>query len=272
LKLLRVPPPRHDQHLYTPDELELIVSESVAGGMLETREQEMVANIFDFHERRAGQIMIPRTRMAAIAVDISESDLLALVARTPHSRLPVYKGDVDHIVGMLHLKDFVRQQLAGQPFELDPLLRQIPFVPESQPVETLLASFKRLHLHMAIVIDEHGGVAGLVTLEDLIEEVFGEVRDEFDTAEEEPLIVLAPGHIRAQGTVLLDDLEEEVSIGTHEYSNDVNTIGGLVMAELGRPPQVGDKVNIGNIAVQVENVEGMAIKHVVLRFDPDHKD
>jgi CBS domain containing-hemolysin-like protein len=267
LKLLRVPPPGADSRLYSPDELEMIVLESYAGGMLDERAQELVANLLDFSEERVEQVMIPRTLMTAIPTSIAEDELLELFSAIPYSRLPVYEGTVDNIIGMLHLKDLVRQQLAGEPFDPQPLLRQVSFVPETLSVKVLLASFKRLHQHMAIVIDEHGGTLGLVTLEDLLEEVVGEVRDEFDTGEEDPVTLVAPGHLLALGTAQLADLETYVSLPTHEH--DVHTLGGLVFAELGCKPRVGDEVVLGALTLRVQEVQGLSIKRVSIHYEPD---
>jgi CBS domain containing-hemolysin-like protein len=267
LKLLRVPPPGADSRLYSPDELELIVLESYAGGMLDERAQELVANLLDFSEERVEQVMMPRTLMTAIPISIAEDELFELFPTTPYSRLPVFEGTIDNIVGMIHLKDLVRQQLAGEPFDLQSLLRQVSFVPETLSVKVLLANFKRLHQHMAIVIDEHGGTLGLVTLEDLLEEVVGEVRDEFDIGEEDPLALVAPGHLIAQGTVQLGALEIYVPPPVHEH--DVNTVGGLVFAELGCRPRVGDEVVLGTLTLRVEEVQGLTIKQVSIHYEPD---
>ena len=170
------------------------------------------------------------------------------------------------IVGVLLIKDFVRQQLSDESYDLRVLMREISFVPETLPVGDLMTSFTTQRQHMAIVIDEHGGTLGLVTLEDLIEEVVGEVQDEFDTAEEPPITVVAPGHIVAQGTVLLDDINEYVRIS--EHGHDVDTVGGLVMAELGRRPAQGDEINLGDVTLRVEAVERLAITRVSVHFPP----
>ena len=267
LKLLRVPPPGMDSRLYSLDELEMVVLESYAGGLLDQREQELVANILDFSEERVEQVMIPRTLITAIPVTIPEQALLDLVPTTSYSRLPVYRGSIDNIVGMLHLKDLVRQQLSGEPFDLPSLLRKVSFVPETLPVKSLLASFKRLHQHMAIVIDEHGGTLGLVTLEDLLEEVVGDVRDEFDAGEEAPITIVEPGYLIALGVAQLDDLAAYVPIPEHDY--DIATIGGLVLAELGRRPQVGDEIRTGEIIYRVVDVDRLAIKRLSIHFPPD---
>jgi CBS domain containing-hemolysin-like protein len=266
LRLLRVPPSAEASRLHSPDELELIISESSAGGLLRDYERELAVNIFDFVERRVDQVMTHRTSILAIPVTISEDQLLDLATTSRYSRLPVYEGDIDNIVGELHLKDFVRQQLAGGPFDLRSLLRQAPFVPATLPADTLLRLFRRQHQHMAIVIDEHGGTLGLVTLEDLLEEVVGEVRDEFDVDEVAPIVQTAAGHLDVDGAVLLDTIQEYVTIPL--YGHDVHTIGGLVLAELERRPKVGDTVTLGDVILRVEEVEGLTVRRVSVRFDP----
>jgi CBS domain containing-hemolysin-like protein len=267
LALLHIPPPGEESRLYSLDELELLVSESYAEGLLKDYEQALVTNILDFAEERVEQVMVPRPMMTAIPASIAEEELLDLFATTPYSRLPVYRNHVDDIIGVLHLKDLVRQQLAGEAFELRALLRPVSFVPENVPVKTALSQFQKQRQQIAIVIDEHGGTLGLVTLEDILEEVVGEVRDEFDVEEEAPLAFVEPGHLVVQGTVQLDDIEAYVSMGEHEH--DVQTVGGLVWAELGRRPEVGDEVTLGNVTVRVEAMSGLAIAQVALKYPPE---
>jgi CBS domain containing-hemolysin-like protein len=269
LRLLRVPPAHGHARLHSPEEIELIVAESAEGGMLNEDEHEMILKIFDFSERQVGQVMTPRPRVQAMPHDISPADLLTLVTESQHSRFPVYEGDLDHVIGILHIKDLVRQQLATKgKFDIRLVLRPAPAVPEDHPVEKLLAAFKRQHIHMAVVIDEYGGVAGIVTLEDLVEEVVGEVRDEFDV-EKDPRLEIEPGVLEVAGTYLLDELKEEVYLGHDEELPDVETVGGLVVTELGRPPQVGDKVTLaGNVYFTVLDVDGLAVGRVKVEHPP----
>jgi CBS domain containing-hemolysin-like protein len=266
LRLFRVPPPAHGRG-YTPGELELIVSESYAGGLLDENEQEMVASVFDFGERRVAEVMTPRPRMRAIPVTSSEGDVLELLEEPHYNRLPVYEGSIDNIIGMLHVKDLIRQQISGEPFHLRALLRQVPFVPETLLIDNLLAAFRRQHHQIAVVVDEHGGTLGLVTLEDLIEEVFGEVRDEFDPHEEKALVEVAPGELLARGDVIIDEIRAYVDLGDHDHN--VYTIGGLVMAELGHTAAVGEAVKIGDAHIRVEAVDGHSIQRVTVRFTPE---
>jgi CBS domain containing-hemolysin-like protein len=266
LRLLRIPPPSEGSRLYTADDLEHIITESSTGGLVEDFEQQLAANIFDFSERRVGQVMTHRTSITAIPITASESQVLQLVASARFSRVPVFQDNIDDIIGIVHIKDFVRQQLSDAPYDLGVLLREVSFVPETLAVGELLTAFTGQRQHIAIVLDEHGGTLGLVTLEDLIEEVVGEVRDEFDMEEEPPITVVAPGHIVVQGRVLLEDIDEYVVIG--EHGHDVHTVGGLVMAELGRRPSEGDEVNLGNVRLCVEAVERLAITRVSVHFPP----
>jgi CBS domain containing-hemolysin-like protein len=267
LRLLRVPPPGESSRLYTADELELIVTESAEGGLVESFQEQLAANIFDFSERRVGQVMTHRTAITALPITASEADLRELATSLRFSRVPVYQADIDDIVGVLHIKAFIRQQLSEAPFDLRGLLRDVPFVPETLPIVEVLTTLKRQRLHMAIVMDEHGGTLGLVTLEDLVEEVVGEVRDEFDSEEEPPLTRVAPGHVVAQGTLLLDEIKDVVPIG--EHGHDVHTVGGLVMAELGRRALQGDEVFFGAVTMRVEAVEGLAVRRVSIHFPAD---
>jgi CBS domain containing-hemolysin-like protein len=266
LRVLRVPPPESGSRLHTPNELELIVTESFQGGLLDAEEQQLIANIFDFGERRVAQVMTPRTRIRAIDINMGPDEVMELALNSPSSRFPVYQGNIDNITGVLHLKDLVRQELEGSPLDIGPLLREVPAVPESLYVEQLLTLLKRRHLHLAVVIDEYGGTAGLVTLEDLIEEVVGEVRDEFDPEEETETLVVEPGHLIVNGAVPIEDIEEMVPLG--DYEHDVDTVGGLALAELSRPPMEGDEVTINDVLFRVEETEGLAIRRLSIHFTP----
>ena len=268
LALFGVPPATGQQRLHSPEELELIVSESAEGGLLYQEEEEMILNIFDFSERQVGQVMTPRRKVQAIDVSMQEDELLAFVARSSHSRFPVYEDDLDHVVGILHLKDLLHQRLrTDDPLDVRAILRPAPVVPEYQPVEKLLAAFKRERIHMAIVVDEFGGMAGIVTLEDLIEEVVGEVRDEFDV-EKEPLSRLGPGELEVAGDYLLDDLVDIVYLGDEADLPDVETVGGLVVTGLGRPPERGDVLayDSEDVRFTVLDVDGLAVARVKVEF------
>ena len=267
LRLFRIPPAEGHARLHSPEELNLIVSESVEGGLLNEEEQGIIRKIFDFGNRQVNQVMAPRPKVEAVAHNTPLPDLLKQVAESEHSRFPVYEGNLDHIIGMVHIKDLVRFQSRPRGnFDIRLLLRSIPVVPEHYPVEKLLATFKRQRIHMAIVLDEFGGTAGIVTLEDLVEEVVGEVRDEFDR-EGEPIVHVAPGVLEVDGHYLLDDLQEYVYLGEEEELPDIETVSGLIMTKLGRMPRVGDKFSYkDNIQFSVLTIDGLTVARARIEF------
>jgi CBS domain containing-hemolysin-like protein len=267
LKMFHIPPAEGHARLHSPEELELIVSDSVKGGLLNEEERELVEKIFDFSERQVNQVMTPRPRVEAIAHDTPLPDILAQVANSQHSRFPVYEGDLDNIIGVIHLKDLVRlQRVAKGAFDIRLLLRPVPIVPEHYLAEKMLATLKRRRTHLAIVLDEFGGTAGIVTLEDLVEAVVGEVRDEFDV-ENEPIVEVAPGALEVQGTYLLDDLQEYVYLGEEEELPSIETVGGLIMTELGRVPQVGDQFTLrDSIHFTVLAVDGLTVARARIEY------
>lgn len=261
LRAIGIPPAVAHERIYSPKELVLLVEESYEGGLLTDNEEQLLHNIFDLSERRVRQVMTPRLRIAAIPLDIGEQELLKLVAESPYSRFPVYDGDLDHVVGLLLLKDVVRHQISGQePFDLNKLLRHMPVVPETLRVEQLLVAFKRSRVHMALVIDEYGGAAGLVTLEDLVEEVVGEVHDEFDI-ELPPIRQVEPGVLLVRGDLLIEDLREDTMIDLPEEEDlpNVETVGGLVISLLGRPAHPNDRIVLNETNFIVERVDGRAV-------------
>ncbi len=266
LRLLKIPP--GEARLHSTEELEQIVAESAEGGLINAEEEDLILNIFTFGERQVHQMMTPRPKIVALSIDTPQEELLTTAIESPYSRFPVYEEDLDHIIGILHLKDLVRQQLQNSAFNLRFLLRPVPSIPEHYPAEQLLNIFKRRRLHMAIVLDEYGGTAGIVTLEDLVEEIIGEVRDEFDKKEQDPLIELAPGSLEVSGQYLLDDLQEYLTIYRSEELPDVETVGGLIITELGRPPQIGDKLTINSVHFTVLSIDGLAVSRVRIDYSP----
>jgi CBS domain containing-hemolysin-like protein len=267
LRLLRIPAAEKQARLHSPQELELIVAESAEGGLLDEAEKEMIRKIFDFTERQVHQVMTPRPKIEAIPHDALLPEILKLVTESHFSRFPVFEEDLDHIIGIVHIKDLVRKHLRSKGnFDIRLLLRPIHVVPEHYPVERLLTTFKRRRHHMAIVLDEFGGTAGIVTLEDLVEEIVGEVRDEFDR-ESEPMVAIAAGELEVAGNYLVDELSEYVYLGREEDLPDVETVGGLIMAKLGRVPQSGDKVTYNNqIHFTVLAVDGLAVARARVEY------
>lgn len=267
LRAFHIPSAQGQARLMAAEELELIVAESVVGGLIEDDEQEIIRNIFDFSERTVGQVMTSRRKVQAFPVDCEQQELIRTVTKSRHSRFPVFNGDLDHIVGILHLKDLIRLTLGPEgPFDLRLILRTAPEVPEDYRVDRLLTAFKNDKLHMAIVRDEFGGLSGIVTLEDLVEEVVGEVRDEFDV-EREPYHQVRPGTLEVSGDYLLDYLTDDVDLGEKDDLPDVETVGGLIVALLGRPPLNGDVVFFNDtIKLTVIDIDRLAVARARVEY------
>lgn len=264
LKALRLPPAQTRPH--SPEEIEFIIAESVEGGLLNEEEEEILRNIFDFSDRRVGQVMTPRTRVQVISADLSYNEICSFVAESNHTRFPVYRDDREQIIGILHMRDLVETVISGKTdMPIDELISEAPAVPEDTMVEELLETFRRDHIHMALVLDEQGGMAGVVTLEDLVEEIVGEVRDEFDI-EEDPIVEHQDGSIEVEGEYLVASLLEKEIFPDDVVLPDVETVGGLIVTKLGRPPQIGDSVQLSpTLRLSVIKVDGLAIQRAAIR-------
>ena len=243
--------------LVSSAELAYIFEESSEGGLLEPSEQVYLENVIDFHERNVGQVMTPRNRMFALPVDADLTTVLENVCGERHSRYPVYADTRDEIVGILHVKDLARYLLKpAEPFNLANMVRPIMFVPESLPLDDMLGQFRGQHAQVAIVFDEYGGTAGIVTLEDLAEEIIGEIQDEYDE-DIAPFAEIASNTLRVRGDLLLDELTQHYDLDFD--TTEAETVGGLIMALLGQVPQPGDEVTQGELHFVVESTEGMAV-------------
>ena len=264
VKLMGIQPAEAQARLMSPDELEFIVDESYAGGLIQEDEQLFLENIFDLSERTVGQIMTPRTRIIGIPVKTSEEAVLRRICQSRFTRYPVYDGNLDHVVGILHSKDLARHQVhSSDPFDLKELVRTAIFVPESLSLEHMLIRFRKEGVQMAIVFDEFGGTEGLVTTEDLVEEVVGEILDEFDQ-EIPPIQFLGPTLLRVRGDLLLDELNQHFDLNLGHP--DADTVGGLLMASLGRVLHTGDNLDIDGIHFEVEAVKGLAVQTVFVHL------
>jgi magnesium and cobalt exporter, CNNM family len=253
-----------DEQMYTPEELQLIVEESERGGALHAESGRILRELFEFGDLTAGEAMVPRVRVVGIPMGAPPAEIAAVVVDERRTRYPVYEGDLDHIVGMLHVKDLLRRLVAGEAITAQDV-RRIPFVPVTATLDDVLATMQRTHAHLAVVIDEHGGTAGLVSLEDLFEEVVGEI-DEGAPAEPS-IVVERPGVVRAAGTLRLDELGQHFNLELeHE---DVDSVSGLVLARLGRPPRVGDVVDYGRLTLEVTATSGRGVKEVRAVLEPE---
>lgn len=246
---------------YSPEELQMIVEESEAGGVLGTEAGKLVRELFEFGDLTAGEIMVPRVRVVGIPVGASPADVRRLLLTHRHTRYPVYDGDLDHIVGMLHVKDLLRRLILEE--HIGPSdVRSIPVVPETSSLDDVLSTMQRAHAHMAVVIDEHGGTAGVLSLEDLAEEVVGEIDEGVPTAPN--IIRTSDTSARVAGTLRLDELGQAFDVDLEH--DDVDSVSGLVMALVDRPPVVGDMVEYGQFRFTVSSVSGHGAKEVQVEY------
>ncbi|MCL4532327.1 MAG: hemolysin family protein, partial [Actinobacteria bacterium] len=231
-----------------------------AGEGLEADERQMIHGIFEMEDTAVREIMVPRLDVNAVPVDTPLGKVVDLVIASGHSRLPVYRGSLDTIVGIAYAKDLLRHLTAGQTeLPVQSVARPAHFVPESKRVQDLLRELQRKKVHMAIVVDEYGGTAGLITIEDLLEEIVGEIQDEYDS-EEERISPLDEGQAVFDGMVAISDVNQVLGLALE--AEDVDTIGGLVLQKLGRVPAVGDEVPFAGGVVTVLSVVRRRIKRV----------
>lgn len=251
-----------DQY-YTSEELQLIVQESEEQGALRADAGQMLQELFEFGDRTAGEVMVPRVRISGISVGARPDDLRRILGRAPHTRYPIYEGDLDHIIGTYHIKDLLRLLLNSQSVSAAGA-RHTPVVPETARLDDVLALMRKDRAQLAVVIDEHGGTAGVVTLEDLFEEVVGEI-DEGPGGGSQPRRD-AEGRLRVSGTLRLDELGNLFDLDlAHE---DVDSVSGLILTLLGRPPRVGDAVRYGRLQFAVTAVKGHGVEQAAVHLLP----
>ncbi len=228
----------------------------------------MLGNLFRASTKRAEEIAIPRNRIVAVDADESVYRVLKLAADSAYTRIPVFENNIDNIIGFVHLRDLFNLYHRDGKADLRTVLRPVPFVPGTLPVVDVWNRLNEAQSYLAIVFDEYGGTRGLITREDLIEEVFGEVQDEFDH-ERAPIEASGDGQFVVRGDMLIDDLNDLLDLKLpHDLAN---TVGGLLVEELGRMPRVGDSVEVSNVRLRVESVENLAVRLVCLTLlaDPE---
>jgi CBS domain containing-hemolysin-like protein len=242
---------------YTPEELQLVVEESRREGVIRADAGLILRELFEFGDLTAGQAMVPRVRVVGLPAGAGPADVRRIVTDARHTRYPVFESDLDHIVGMLHVKDLLRRLINDEPISVADV-RRIPVVPETTSLDDVLATMQRTRAHMAVVIDEHGGTAGIITLEDLFEEVVGEIDE--GVPRTPALMPQADGALRAAGTVRLDELGQHFDVELEHP--EVESVSGLVLALLDRPPVVGDVVEYGRIRLTVTATTGRGVREV----------
>ncbi|MBA4421067.1 MAG: hemolysin [Anaerolinea sp.] len=245
----------------TDDELKSWVETGQTDGALEKEERQMIYSIFQFGDTLAREIMIPRIDMLALDVDAPLTEVVDAVSKSGHSRIPIYEETIDNIIGLLYAKDLLQYLINIKPFSsLRDVMRPAFFVPEAKKLDDLLTEMQSSRKHIAIVVDEYGGVAGLVTLEDILEEIIGEIRDEYDQLEELAYHKLSDDEYIFLGNIDLDDFNE--IMGTEIEKEMADTLGGLMYGLIGRVPEGGEQELVENLQLTVENVIGRRIHKV----------
>ena len=262
LRLLGQEKAGSEEAVHSPEEIRLLVEQSQESGQMGVHDADLIDAVFEFSEKNAREVMTPRTELVALPVEATLNEVLGVVQESGLSRYPVYDESIDNIIGVVLAKDLLKllaPRANTEAFDLPSIMRPVHVIPGSREVEEVLADFKRLKEHMAVVLDEYGGTAGVVTMEDLLEEIVGEILDEYDTPEDAE----APLHTRAGETLVpgsthIGELNEHFSLTIPDV--DYTTIGGYVFGMLGRLPVVGDRVIAGGAIFTVREMDGRRIE------------
>lgn len=270
---LGLSPPGAEDDVLSEAELRMVVSQSTRGGEIEEQEQEMLYKVFDFADKEASDVMVPRPEVVALSVDLPPEQCLEAVMDSPYTRYPVYRESLDNVVGILHVRDLFSalRERGMHEVKVEELVRPAHIVPETKDLAALLTEFRRANQHMAIVVDEYGEMEGIVTLEDLLEEIVGEIEDEFDLPDES-IEQIDDDTIRVDGTFPIDDFNERFH--TSLPDEDYHTLAGFVFGLLGRQPGVGDDISHDGLRFDVLEVEGSRINKIAVTFEQrrDQKD
>jgi putative hemolysin len=265
MRVLGLESPGAEREALSEAELRMLLGRATEHGEIEQEEQEMLYKVFDFADKEVSDVMVPRPEVVALSVDLPTEEALAAVIESPYTRYPVYRETLDDIAGVLHVRDLF-SALNDQGFanvELERLLRPAYIVPETKDLAALLADFRRASFHMAVVVDEYGTMAGIVTLEDLLEEIVGEIEDEFDLPDES-IEQVDEKTVRIGGTFPIDDFNEQFKVELP--IEDYHTVAGFVFGLLGRAAAAGDEVEYDGLHFRVLEVEGSRIEKLEVEF------
>jgi putative hemolysin len=267
LRALGLQPPGAEHEAHSEAELRMLLSSSADQGEIEHEEQEMLYKVFDFADKEVSDVMVPRPEVTAISIALPAEEALKAVLESPYTRYPVYRESLDDIVGVLHIRDLIEalHDRGIVSVDLETIVRPAYMVPETKDLGALLTEFRRTNQHIAIVIDEYGSMEGIVTLEDLLEEIVGEIEDEFDLPDE-TIERIDDDTIRIDGTFPIDDFNEQFDCALPQ--EDYHTMAGFVFGELGRTAAPGDEVQHDGLLFKVESVEGQRIDRLVVTFQP----
>jgi CBS domain containing-hemolysin-like protein len=266
LRWLGLQPPGAEDSVHSEAELRMLVSQSTEHGEIEEQEQEMLYKVFDFADKEVVDVMVPRPQVVALSIDLPPEQCLEAVMDSPYTRYPVYRETLDNVVGVLHVRDLFRalRDRGMHEVTVEDLVRPAHIVPETKDLAALLTEFRRTNQHMAIVVDEYGEMEGIVTLEDLLEEIVGEIEDEFDLPDES-IEQIDEDTLKLDGTFPIDDFNERFH--TDLPNEDYHTVGGFVFGLLGRQPEVGDDVSHDGLRFDVLEVDGSRINKLAVVFE-----
>jgi putative hemolysin len=266
LHLMGLQPPGAENEVHSEAELKMLLNASAESGEIEAGEQEMLYKVFDFADKEASDVMVPRPEVVAISVELPPEEALSAVIESPYTRYPVYRESLDDVVGILHVRDLIKamHDRGLAQVRLDELVRDAYIVPETKDLAALLTEFRRTNQHMAIVVDEYGAMEGIVTLEDLLEEIVGEIEDEFDLPDES-VEQIDEDTILIDGTFPIDDFNERFH--TDLPVEDYHTMAGFVFGLLGRAPEPGDEISHDGMRFEVMEVEGSRIDKLAVMFE-----
>jgi CBS domain containing-hemolysin-like protein len=264
LRLVGIRPAQDIEMAHSPEELRMILANSEKAGVLSEENREIIEGVFQFSRRTARQIMVPRTDVHVLSTQKSIQENLEIIRTTRHTRYPLCDGTLDQTVGLIHVKDLLLAQLRGPGRPLHELKRDVLFVPENSTVDALLSQFIEQKTHMAVVLDEYGGASGIVSLENITEELFGQIQDEFDRERPE-IEPLGNGRYRVRGDYLIEDLADRLKIDVGEPAEE--TVGGYVQARIGREVAPGDRVKLADLTLQVIDAERYRVRWVIAEVE-----
>jgi putative hemolysin len=269
-RLFGIQPGPAGEHGHTEEDIRQIVAGAEDAGVIATTEEEMLYKVFDFADKAVHEVMVPRPQVVALSADLPPEEALAALMSSPYTRYPVYHGSLDEIAGILHVRDLfgAMHDRGIAQVELESLLRPVHIVPETKDLAALLAEFRKQNQHLAIVVDEYGAMQGIVTLEDLLEEIVGEIEDEYDLPDES-VERLDDTHIRIDGTFPIGDFNEQ--FGSRIDVEDYHTMAGYVFGLLGRAPEIGDEVPTDGLVMRVVEIEGSRIQRLEVEFREPHE-
>lgn len=255
--------------IFTEDEIRTIVNVSQQEGVIESNEKKIINNLFDFGDSTAKDVMIPRIDMTLADVNSSYDDIIALFRQTMYTRIPIYENTPDNVIGILNIKDLIVNPSDNETFNIRNIMRKPFFTFEQKNTSDLFKEMQLSSTSIAIVLSEYGTTSGMITTEDLLEEIVGEIRDEYDTDEKEALSKINDTTYRVDGSFKLDDLNDE--LGTKLESEDNDSVGGLIVEKLDRLPKAGDKITVGNVWMFVEKVASNRAESVIIKIMPEKK-